>query len=340
MKMKDRRIGVLLGGLSSEREGSLRTGEAVFAALLARGYRAIKIFVDRDLDLTLRAEAVETAYLALHGRYGEDGCVQGLLELLGIPYTGSGLLGTALAANKPKAKEVFQRHNLPTAASYKYVRGFGAISELRDQHGAFGFPVVVKPAAEGSSIAVRRVDDEEELEQAVEEALLFGDEVLVERYVEGQEIHVAVFEGEVLGMAEIAPNGPVFDYTMRRGTGAYRMFVPPRLSGARQHSVARLAQRAIHALGLSGLSEVDLIVSDRGNEVLLEVDALPSLAPDDIVPRIARACGIEFADLVEEALSDARLHTPRGRARAWQEDRLIRSPDTWTERRGAGIETH
>jgi D-alanine-D-alanine ligase len=335
--MRDRRIGVLLGGLSSEREASLRTGEAVFAALLSRGYQAVKIFVDGDLDLTLRAEQIDVAYLALHGRYGEDGCVQGLLELLGIPYTGSNLLGTALAADKAKAKEIFRQHNLPTPVSYKHVRGRGGATE---QHGGFGFPAVVKPAAEGSSIGVRLVADEEELEQALEEALLFGDEALVERFIEGQEIHVAVFGGEVLGMAEISPEGPVFDYATRRGAGGYQLFVPPHLSGTRKRGVGLLAERAIQALGLSGLCEVDLIVSERGNELLLEVDALPSLALDDVVPRIARAHGIDLADLVEESLSEARLHAQRGRTLMRRERRLPYLPYDGNERSANGGEPH
>src|SRR5437588_12813811 len=138
-----RRIGVLMGGLSSERELSLKTGEAVWGALVERGHNAVKVFVDRDLDLALRAERIEVAFLALHGRYGEDGCVQGLLELFGIPYTGSSVLASALAMDKLKTKELFRLHNLPTPPYYIHRRG--------ESHGAFGFPVVVKPRGEGSS---------------------------------------------------------------------------------------------------------------------------------------------------------------------------------------------
>src|SRR3954447_14642590 len=145
-RMRGRRIGVLMGGLSSERDQSLRTGEAVHAALVDRGYDAVKVFVDSDLDLVLRAERIDIAFLALHGRYGEDGCVQGLLELFGIPYTGSSVLSSALAMDKLKSKEIFRLHNLPTTPYYVHVRGEGAPAE---QHGSFGFPSVVKPRAEG-----------------------------------------------------------------------------------------------------------------------------------------------------------------------------------------------
>src|SRR5438874_11794351 len=177
-----RKIGVLMGGLSAEREVSLRSGEAILAALTDRGHDAWPLFVDRDVDLVLRQARVDVAFLALHGRYGEDGCVQGMLELFGIPYTGSSVLSSALAMDKLKAKELFRQHNLPTPPYYVHVRGEGQPGE---QHGSFGFPSVVKPRAEGSSLGVRRVDEVDELEYAVDEALRFDDHVLVERYVEG-----------------------------------------------------------------------------------------------------------------------------------------------------------
>ena len=149
--MKNRTIGVLMGGLSSEREVSLRSGEAALAALRGRGYRALPIYVDRDLDLVLRQTRIDVAFIALHGRYGEDGCVQGLLETMGIPYTGSDVLASALAMHKVKSKELFRLHNLPTPAYY--------VADADDadhlgRHGDFGFPCVVKPAREGSSVGV------------------------------------------------------------------------------------------------------------------------------------------------------------------------------------------
>ena len=235
-RMRGRRIGVLMGGLSSERDQSLRTGEAVHAALVERGYDAVKVFVDSDLDLVLRAERVDVAFLALHGRYGEDGCVQGLLELFGIPYTGSSVLSSALAMDKLKAKELFRLHNLSTPPYYVHVRGEGAPGE---QHGSFGFPSVVKPRAEGSSLGVRRVDEVDELENAVEEALRFDDHVLVERFVEGAEVHVAVLGGRPLGAVEVDRAGRLFDYAARH-QAAMPLYVPPRL-------VARAAARRADA---------------------------------------------------------------------------------------------
>src|SRR5215475_3478847 len=150
LHMRTKRIGVLCGGLSAEREVSLRTGEAICATLVDRGFDAVRIYVDRDLDLALRQARIDVAFLALHGRYGEDGCLQGLLELLGIPYTGSGVMASALAMNKAKAKEVLRLHNLPTAPGYLIQADSG--EDVIENHGSFGFPVVVKPACEGSSL--------------------------------------------------------------------------------------------------------------------------------------------------------------------------------------------
>src|SRR5688500_16395619 len=141
MKHRKQRIGVLMGGLSSEREVSLRTGESILAALKERGHDAIPLYDDRDVDLALRQQRIDVAFVALHGRYGEDGCIQGLLETMGIPYTGSGVLASALAMDKVKAKELFRLHNLPTPAYY----AMPADAEVLAVHGDFGFPVVVKP---------------------------------------------------------------------------------------------------------------------------------------------------------------------------------------------------
>ena len=298
-----RRVGVLMGGLSSERELSLQTGEAVHAALVEKGHQAVKIFVDRDLDLALRAERIDVAFLALHGRWGEDGCVQGLLELAGIPYTGSSVLASALAMDKLKAKEIFRLHNLATPSYYVHRRGAGSPGE---QHGSFGYPAVVKPRAEGSSLGVARVEDEDELDLAVDEALRFDDDVLVERFVEGIELHVAVLADQALGAVEVA-HGGVFDYA-RRAAGKAAVYAPPRLSAERLRGALTIAERAARAIECAGLVEVDVVVSDRGNEFVLEVDTLPSLAPTSLLPKLAHSVGLDFADLCEAILSEARLH--------------------------------
>ena len=316
--MKNRKIGVLLGGLSAERSVSLRSGEAILGALRERGYAACPVFVDRDVDLTLRQARIDVAFLALHGRYGEDGCVQGLLELLGIPYTGSGVLASGLAMNKAKAKEIFRWHNLPTAPGYVIDAGAGpgmetdgpsgdGAAEIAAAHGSFGFPVVVKPAGEGSSLGVEVARDEMELEGAIEEAARFDDHVLVERFIEGKEISVGVLDGQPLGAVEIIPRRGLYDFQCKAGPGRSDYYLPARLSPERYRSVLRLATLAHEALGCDGASRVDLIVSERGNEIILEVNTLPELTPTGLLAKIARGAGLSFADLVEEVLRGARL---------------------------------
>jgi len=301
-----RKIGVLLGGLSAERDVSIRSGEAILAALAERGHDAAPIFVDRDVDLLLRQTRIDVAFLALHGRYGEDGCVQGLLEVLGIPYTGSGVLASGLAMNKGKAKEIFRLHNLPTAPGYALQGDAG--DDVVESHGSFGYPVVVKPAGEGSSLGLRIARDELELEAAVEEAMRFDDDVLVERFMEGKEISVGVLDGKALGAVEVAPRrGGLYDFQAKYSSGRTDYHLPARLSPERYRSALRLGALAHEALGCEGATRVDLIVSERGNEVVLEVNTLPGMTPTSLLPKIARGAGLSFEDLVEEILRGARL---------------------------------
>jgi D-alanine-D-alanine ligase len=304
-ELKRKKIGVLMGGMSSEREVSLRTGETVYQTLVDRGYNATKVFVDRDVDMVLRQTGIEVAYLALRGRFGEDGCIQGLLEILGIPYTGSGVIASALSLNKVKAKELFRLHNLPTPPYY--VLGRPALDDLVEEHGSFGFPVVVKPVCEGSSIGVAIARNHEELRQAVENAFLFDDAVMVERHIRGVEVQVAVLDGQALGGIEVSSRGGLLDYQAKTLLGRTTCHFPARLSPPRYHGVLVQAQKAHQILGCKGLTLVDMIVSDLGNEYLLELNTLPSITQTSLVPRIAHGAGLDFGDLIESVLSSACL---------------------------------
>ncbi len=314
--MKNRKIGVLMGGLSSEREVSLRSGEAVLAALCARGYTAEPVYVDRDLDLVLRQQEIDIAFIALHGRYGEDGCVQGLLETMGTPYTGSDVLASALAMHKVKAKELFRLHNLPTPAYYVASGDVDAIA----RHGDFGYPCVVKPAREGSSVGVTIVRTERALPAAIEQAACFDGSVLVERYIAGQEVSVAVLGDRALGAVEITPSGGFYDYGAKYISGATEYVIPPRLSPDRYRGVLTQAVRAHVALGCRGATRVDMIVSEAGNEFVLEVNTVPGMTPTSLLPKIAASVGIEFGELCEAMLLAAALpsHRPRGDRRIAQ----------------------
>jgi D-alanine-D-alanine ligase len=301
-----RRVGVLLGGISAEREVSIRTGQAVLAALRARGHNALPIYVDRDLDRVLRSINIDVAFIALHGKYGEDGCVQGLLELLGVPYTGSSVLASALAMDKVKAKEMFRLHNVPTPPYYE-LQGMVSTTELEERHGSFGFPVVVKPRREGSSVGVARVNSFAELLSAVDAAREHDDEVIVERYVKGREVQVGILNGRVLGAIEVLPKRPLYDYQAKYSAGMSEYFFPARLAPTRYQGVLRLAGRAHHALGCWGATRVDMIVTEGENEYVLEVNTLPGLTPTSLLPKIASGCGIDFPSLCEAMLLSARL---------------------------------
>ncbi|MBL9019789.1 MAG: D-alanine--D-alanine ligase [Myxococcales bacterium] len=334
--MQSRKIGVLLGGLSSEREVSLRTGEAVLAALRERGHDAIPIYVDRDVDVALRQEKIDVAFIALHGRWGEDGCIQGLLETLGIPYTGSDVLASALAMHKGKAKELFRLHNLPTPAYYTLTAADAA--DLEGAHGDFGFPCVVKPIREGSSVGVTICASFSELVPAVEAALCFDDEILVERFIVGKEISVAIVDDRAIGAVEIAPRAGFYDYANKYTKGATEYFVPPRLSPERYRGVLAQALRAHLALGCRGATRVDMMVSDSGNEFILEVNTVPGLTPTSLLPKIADAAGISFGELCEQMLAGATLATRRGRG----ERRVLQRAFVGDDRREvqAGLEHH
>jgi D-alanine-D-alanine ligase len=309
--MQSRRIGVLLGGLSSEREVSIKTGEAVLEALKQRGHDAIPIYVDRDIDVALRQERIDVAFIALHGRWGEDGCIQGLLETLGIPYTGSDVLSSALAMHKGKAKELFRLHNLPTPAYYTLTAD--DLADLPGVHGDFGFPCVVKPIREGSSVGITICKSADDLLPAVQMALNFDDEVLVERFIVGKEVSVGILEDRAIGAVEIAPRSGFYDYGNKYTRGATDYFVPPRLSPERYRGILAQALRAHIALDCRGATRVDMIVSDSGNEFILEVNTVPGLTPTSLLPKICDTAGISFGELCEMMLMGASLSTRRGR---------------------------
>jgi D-alanine-D-alanine ligase len=328
------KIGVLLGGVSSEREVSLRTGEAVLTALRERGHDAIAVYVDRDVDVALRQEHIDVAFIALHGRGGEDGCVQGLLETLGIPYTGSDVLASALAMHKGKAKELFRLHNLPTPAYYTMTAADA--DDLMGVHGDFGFPCVVKPIREGSSVGISICGSFAELAPAVELALSFDDELLVERFVAGREVSVAILDGRALGAVEITPRDGFYDYANKYTRGATDYFIPPRVSPERHRGVLAHALRAATALGCRGASRVDMMVSDAGNEFVLEVNTVPGLTPTSLLPKIALSAGISFGELCELMLAGATLASRRGRG----ERRVLQRMFIGDERREAMAAGH
>ena len=298
--MTQRRVGVLLGGWGEEKDISVKTGEAIATALEKRGHQVTRIIAGPGLDQTVRGAGIDVAFLALHGRMGEDGKVQGLLEVMGVPYTGSGVLASALAMNKGFAKKLFRQHNLATPAGYVVSRS--QVDQVEELHCDLGFPCVVKPASGGSSVGLSLVHTREQLRDAVALACRYGGEALVERYVKGKEVTVAVLGGEVLGSCEISSPSATFDYATKYEGGA-RYHLPPRLSATRIANLEAMALTAYRALGCRGAARIDFICPDVGNEVLLEVNTLPGMTPTSLLPKIAKHAGLGFEDLCEKLLT-------------------------------------
>ena len=295
-----KKIGVLLGGLSSEREVSLSIGRAVLKALQEKGYDPASIDAGRDVAEQLRRERIELAFNALHGKFGEDGAIQGLLEMMGIPYTGSGILASAIGMNKIVSKAVFKAAGIavgPYLALDSTNRG-----SLSTVPAAIGFPLFVKPSSEGSSVGVSRVDRQEELATAVDAAFAYDREILIERLLPGKEVQVAVLGERALGAIEIVPKNRFYDYEAKYKEGMSDHFFPARIPEDAYRRTLEAGLAAHRAIGCRGYSRVDFIVDPSGTPWILEVNTLPGMTATSLLPDIARGVGIAFPDLVEEIL--------------------------------------
>jgi D-alanine-D-alanine ligase len=297
------KVGVLMGGLSAEREVSLKSGAGVLKALIDAGYDAVGIDVGRDLAARLVAERVEAAFICLHGRYGEDGSVQGLLELMGIPYTGSGVLASALAMDKVFAKKIFAASGL-TITPYVVVRQG---NELAAETLPFPLPVVVKPSREGSSVGVSIVRSADALQAAVAEAFRYDREILVEQYVKGREIQVGILEGKGIGAIEIVPKNEFYDFEAKYTDGMATHILPAPMPPEQYASLLLAGEKAHACLGCSGYSRVDFIVTPDWQQYILEVNTLPGMTALSLLPEITQGAGISFTELVERIIFSADL---------------------------------
>ena len=304
-QFKSKKIGVLMGGDSTEREISLRTGAGVHRALLEKGYDAVAIdWTPRsDLPALLRRDGVEVVWNALHGTYGEDGCVQGLLECARIPYTGSGVLGSALAMDKVLSKTVFEKEGIPTPP-WKVAGRDGDPSSIARWS---GYPVVVKPSREGSTVGVTIVRDEKDLAAAVGEAHGHHGVVMIERYIPGREASVAILDDAVLGTVEIRPKSGFYDYRAKYLTGDTEYLVPAPFPAEVERAACEASLKAHLSLGCAGHSRVDLRVQESGEVWVLEVNTLPGFTETSLVPKIGRHAGMDYGTVVERILFSAAL---------------------------------
>ena len=308
-QLKTKTIGVLMGGLSGEREVSFRSGKNCLSALQARGYNAIGIDALRDVAQRLDEEEVEVAFLALHGRFGEDGTIQGLLEMMGIPYTGSGVLASALGMNKIAAKKVVRGSGVPTP-DYLEIGPYDDLDAACARVEAeLGLPVMLKPVEEGSSLGVSKCHDRAELRWAVEKGMGAFGALFVEKFVAGTEITVGVLEqlgnAIALPILELVPHNEFYDYEAKYTEGMTDFVLPARLAPDIYAEAERLAVAAFHAVGCRGYARVDLMVDAAGTPWFVEVNTLPGMTDTSDLPAQARAAGISYEDLVETILLTA-----------------------------------
>jgi D-alanine-D-alanine ligase len=303
-RFRRKRVAVVLGGMSAEREISQMTGESVARVLSERGYNVSVIRAVRDLPARLLAARIDVVFNALHGRYGEDGCVQGLLEVMGIPYTGSGVLASAIGMDKIACKRIWQSLGLPTPEWRAVAPGetIGAAFALPAK-----LPLVVKPAAEGSSVGVAIVRERTKLLSAITKARAFGDEVLVERYVAGKEITVGILDTRALCAMEVVPDAEFHSYEVKYTPGREQFIVPAPLSKKAYDRVLELALEAHRAVGAESYSRVDFRVDAHESPLLIEINTLPGLTNLSYLPKMAAHVGLTYADLVETILDAASL---------------------------------
>jgi D-alanine-D-alanine ligase len=306
-------VAVLAGGTSLEREVSLRSGRRVQDALTDRGYRVTGMDVDAHLVRTLDEGGFDVAFLALHGSAGEDGTIQSLLELVGMPYTGPDVLASSLAWNKPIAQGLYRRAGIAVpdhvVLSQQAFREMGAAAAVDHVAAELGTPLVIKPATGGSSLGLSVVEDASRLSQAILGAFSYAEAVLVERFVAGTEIAVTLLDGQPLPAVEIHPKEGVYDFAARYTAGATEFHAPARISERAAEACADAATAAVEAVGARDVTRADLILDPDGVPWLLELDTCPGLTETSLVPMAAQAAGLEFEDLCERLV---RLALERG----------------------------
>ena len=303
---KDAKIAVLCGGMSSEREISLRSGKNVLAALHRLGYKNAEL-VDVSENIMNDLKGFEYAYNTLHGKFGEDGCIQGVLEILKVPYTGCGVMSSAICMNKEYTKKVMGTAGLPLITSVYLLPNENPIENVKDLR----YPLMIKPVSEGSSFGMSKVNDESELIKAVEEARKYNAEILIEEYLVGVAATVGVLEKEGKAFAteilELRPKNEWYDYEAKYTKGMTEFILPAEISADLTEKVKWNAVKAFEVCGCSGVSRVDfLIVNDI--PYILEINTNPGMTDTSDLPAQAEACGIDYDNLVDMVLHSAGLN--------------------------------
>lgn len=291
-------VGLLLGGMSPERPISLKSGAAVGRALRARGWNVVEIDVGPDLPFKLREAGVTVVWLALHGIFGEDGCVQGLLEIMRVPYTGSGVRGSAVAMDKVSTKRMMRGTGVPMATDRVWRVGEPIPTDLR-------FPVMAKTPEGGSTLGIRKCHDAAELAAALDYCQGFDSLVLLEEFIAGDEITVAVLDGRALPVVSIQPETEFFDFEAKYTKGRTRYVVPAPIDAGIAARAQEYATLAYRLLDLAGVARADFIVDATGTPYFLEINTLPGMTETSLSPMAAGEVGMSFEDLVEALLYGA-----------------------------------
>ena len=303
---KDSKIAVLCGGMSSEREISLRSGKNCLNALHRLGYKNSKI-VDVSENIMNDLKGFEFAYNTLHGKYGEDGCIQGVLEILKIPYTGCGVMSSAICMNKEYTKKIMASAGLPLISSVYLLKNEDPIEKVN----GLNFPLMIKPVSEGSSFGMNKVNNKAELVIAVEEARKYNSEILIEEYLVGISATVGVLEKDGKPFAteilELRPKKEWYDYEAKYTKGMTEFILPAELSENMTEKVKENAIKAFEVCGCSGVSRVDFLIANN-IPYILEINTNPGMTDTSDLPAQALACGINYDNLVEMILQSAGLN--------------------------------
>ena len=299
-------IGVLMGGYSSEREISLRSGQAVAEALSQEGHRVYPLDITTndvaEIIRQIKATPLDIAFIALHGRLGEDGVIQDILEKLEIPYTGSGVIPNQTAFNKILTQKALESAGLPVAAHYCITDGKSVDFKIAWEH-IKSTPMVIKPACEGSSIGVHIVRHPSEWEQAFKNTLSYGPQIIVEEFINGREFTAGIFDREALPLVEICPHANFFSFTAKYQKGATQYICPAEIPENLTRKIKELSLSAAETLGCEGFSRVDLRVDDSGQPFILEVNTIPGFTGTSLFPKAAREAGYSFVQVCEKLLN-------------------------------------
>lgn len=292
------KVGVLMGGESAERAVSLQSGQAVLEALLRRGVDALGVDAGPDVLARLQSEHFDRVFIVLHGRGGEDGVIQGALEMIGLPYTGSGVAASALGMDKYRCKLMWKGMGLPTA-------GFAMISQEADlaRAEALGFPLMIKPAHEGSSIGMARVDNAAALRLAWQAAAEYDAEVMAECWIDGPEYTASILGDEVLPLIRVETPNQFYDYEAKYQAESTLYHCPCGLDESSELALQTLAMKAFRSIDAAGWGRVDMLMDKQGNPQLLEVNTVPGMTSHSLVPMSAMARGIDFDELVWRIMS-------------------------------------